>query len=107
MWRYRLVRFIITLVQRTLCRLEVVGLENVPASGPYILVVNHMSTADIAFPFIAFPVQQWRFFAGEKWAEHWLWGPLMAWLGAVSYTHLDVYKRQTSSSAARRRCWPG
>ena len=68
MWRYRLVRFIIPLVQRTLCRLEVVGLENVPAAGPYILVVNHMSTADIAFPFIAFP--------------------------AVSYTHLDVYKRQ-------------
>ena len=83
MFRYRLVRFVITLVQRALCRLDVIGLENVPASGPYILVVNHMSTADIAFPFIAFPVQRWRFFAGEKWGGHPIWGPLLAWLGVI------------------------
>ena len=88
MWRYRLVLFIITLVQRTLCRLEVVGLENVPASGPYILVVNHMSTADIAFPFIAFPVQEWRFFAGVECAEPWLWGPLMGGLGGICWRRI-------------------
>ena len=103
MWRYRLVRLIITLVQRTLCRLEVVGLENVPASGPYILVVNHMSTADIAFPFIAFPVQQWRFFAGEKWAEHWLWGPLMAWLGVIFINRSTVDRRALREALAAVR----
>ncbi|HQF71524.1 MAG TPA: lysophospholipid acyltransferase family protein [Promineifilum sp.] len=93
MWRYRLVRFIITLVQRTLCRLEVEGRENIPAAGPYILVVNHMSTADIAFPFIAFPVQRWRFFAGEKWADHPIWGPLMAWLGVIFIDRNAVDRR--------------
>ncbi|MBP6787182.1 MAG: 1-acyl-sn-glycerol-3-phosphate acyltransferase [Candidatus Promineofilum sp.] len=103
MWRYRLVRFIITLVQRTLCRLEVVGLENVPATGPYILVVNHMSTADIAFPFIAFPVQQWRFFAGEKWADHWLWGPLMAWLGVIFIDRSTVDRRALREALAAVR----
>ena len=103
MWRYRLVRFIITLVQRTLCRLEVVGLENVPAAGPYILVVNHMSTADIAFPFIAFPVQQWRFFAGEKWADHWLWGPLMSWLGVIFIDRSTVDRRALRAALAAVR----
>ncbi|MFO7540166.1 MAG: lysophospholipid acyltransferase family protein, partial [Chloroflexota bacterium] len=26
---------------------------------------------------------QWRFFAGEKWRSHWLYGPIMGWLGAI------------------------
>ena len=100
MWRYRLVRFIITLVQRLLCRLEVVGRENIPAAGPYILVVNHMSTADIAFPFIAFPVQRWRFFAGEKWADHPIWGPLMAWLGVIFIDRNAVDRRALREALA-------
>ena len=107
MWRYRLVRIIITLIQRTLCRLEVVGLENVPASGPYILVVNHMSTADIAFPFIACPVQQWRFFAGEKWADHWLWGPLMSWLGVIFIDRSTVDRRALREALAAVRAGEG
>ena len=100
MFRYRLVRAIITLVQRALCRLEVIGLENVPASGPYILVVNHMSTADIAFPFIAFPVQRWRFFAGEKWATHPLWGPLLAWLGVIFIDRNAIDRRALREALA-------
>jgi len=103
MWRYRLVRFIITLVQRTLCRLEVYGRENIPPSGPYILVVNHLSTADIAFPFIAFPVQPWRFFAGEKWADHPVWGPLMTWLGVIFIDRNTVDRRALREALAAVR----
>ena len=100
MWRYRLVRFILMLVQRTLCRLEVVGLENVPATGPYLVTVNHMSTADIALVFIGFPVLPWRFFAGEKWADHWLWGRLMAWLGVIFINRGEVDRRALREALA-------
>jgi len=93
MWRYRLVRLISTLIQRSLCRLEVIGRENIPAAGPYLVVVNHMSTADIALMLVAFPVLPWRFFAGEKWAGHWLWGPLMRWLGVIFINRGEVDRR--------------
>lgn len=83
MWRFRVSRFAFMLVQRILCRLVVIGRENIPAEGTYILAVNHLSTADIGIVFVGFPAQEWRYFAGEKWAHHPIWGPLMSWLGVI------------------------
>ncbi len=80
---YRLVRFIMRLIQISLSKLTVLGRENIPPSGSYIVVTNHMSTVDTPLLLISFPVQRWHFFAGEKWQDHWLWGPLMGWLGAI------------------------
>jgi 1-acyl-sn-glycerol-3-phosphate acyltransferase len=66
-----------------LARLRVTGRENVPLSGPYIVAVNHMSAADSPVLFLALPLLPYRFFAGEKWKSHWLWGPLMGWVGGI------------------------
>lgn len=93
MWRFRISRIVFTLVQRMLCRLIVFGHENIPTDGPFILVVNHLSTADIGIVFVGFPVQEWRYFAGEKWANHWLWGPLMSWLGVIFVNRGEVDRR--------------
>ncbi len=71
----------------------VVGRENIPAQGPYILVVNHMSTADIGLVFVGFPAQSWRYFAGEKWGKHPLWGPLLSWLGVIFINRGEVDRR--------------
>jgi 1-acyl-sn-glycerol-3-phosphate acyltransferase len=90
MFNYRLVRLIMTLIQVALCRLEVTGRENIPAGGPYLVVVNHMSTADTPLVLIGFPIIRWRFFAGEKWKDHWIFGPLMGWLGAIYIDRADV-----------------
>jgi len=100
MWRFRISRILFTLVQRTLCRLEVIGLENVPAQGPYILAVNHLSTADIGIVFVGFPTQSWRYFAGEKWAKHWLWGPLMSWLGVIFINRGEVDRQALREALA-------
>jgi 1-acyl-sn-glycerol-3-phosphate acyltransferase len=93
MWRFRAAHFFITIVQRILCRLVVVGRENIPAQGPYILAVNHMSTADIGLVFVGFPPQSWRYFAGEKWAKHPVWGPLLSWLGVIFINRGEVDRR--------------
>ncbi|MDX1415461.1 MAG: lysophospholipid acyltransferase family protein [Candidatus Promineifilaceae bacterium] len=83
MFRYRLARAVFKLIQILLTQLEVSGRENIPLQGPYIVTVNHMSAADTPLMLVAFPPLHWRFFAGEKWQDHWLWGPLMGWLGAI------------------------
>jgi 1-acyl-sn-glycerol-3-phosphate acyltransferase len=93
MWRFRLAHFFFTLIQRLLCRLVVAGRENIPAGGSYILAVNHMSTADIGLVFVGFPPQSWRYFAGEKWAKHPLWGPLLSWLGVIFINRGEVDRR--------------
>jgi len=90
MWRFRISRLVFLLVQNILCRLVVVGRENIPSDGPYVLAVNHLSTADIGIIFVGFPPQEWRYFAGEKWAGHPLWGPLMSWLGVIFVNRGEV-----------------
>ena len=83
MIRYHLARFVFSIVQFLLTDLKVEGREYIPPEGPYIVTVNHMSAADTPIMLLAFPAQRWVFFAGEKWQDHWLWGPIMGWLGAI------------------------
>lgn len=90
MWHLRITRFFITIIQIILARLIVIGRENIPAEGPYILTVNHLSTADTGIVLVGFPIQKWRFFAGEKWAKHPLWGPLMSWNGVIFINRGEV-----------------
>ncbi len=80
-------------VQLMLANLEVSGQENIPPQGPYLVTVNHMSAADTPILFVAFPTQAWRFFAGEKWQDHWLWGPMMGSLGAIYIKRDEVDRR--------------
>lgn len=93
MWRFRIAHFFFTIIQRLLCRLVVNGRENIPAQGPYILAVNHMSTADIGLVFVGFPAQPWRYFAGEKWSKHPVWGPLLSSLGVIFINRGEVDRR--------------
>lgn len=84
MFRYHLFRFIMQFVRLLLLtKVRVVGREHIPTQGPYIVATNHMSAADTPLLLIAFPAVRWRYFAGEKWREHRLFGPIMTWLGAV------------------------
>ncbi|MCJ7626763.1 MAG: 1-acyl-sn-glycerol-3-phosphate acyltransferase [Longimicrobiales bacterium] len=43
---YRLFQLILTLFAHAVARLEVVGRENIPKTGPFILVANHQSFLD-------------------------------------------------------------
>ncbi|MCB9431167.1 MAG: 1-acyl-sn-glycerol-3-phosphate acyltransferase [Ardenticatenaceae bacterium] len=83
MFRYRLARFMLRLVQQSISSLTVYGRENIPEQGPYLVVLNHISVADTPALLIGFPIVEWRFFAGDKWQRHWLYGPIMSRLGAI------------------------
>lgn len=88
-----MVRFLLT-------NLEVSGQENIPEAGPYLVTVNHMSAADTPLLFVAFPTQKWRFFAGEKWQDHWLWGPMMGSLGAIYIKRGEVDRKAIQEALA-------
>ena len=83
MLRYKVARTGWKAIQLTLANVVVFGKENIPTEGPFLVTVNHMSAADTPLLFVSFPTQEWRFFAGEKWQDHWLWGPMMGSLGAI------------------------
>lgn len=94
MFRYRLIKFVMNIIRALLlAKIEVTGLENVPRKGPCIVTVNHMSTVDTPILLLAFPIQRWAFFAGEKWKSHWIFGPIMGWLGAIYIDRSRVDRR--------------
>jgi 1-acyl-sn-glycerol-3-phosphate acyltransferase len=90
MIRYRFMRVVMRIIQLILASLTVYGRENIPEKGPYIVATNHMSTVDTPVLLISFPLQKWRFFAGEKWQNHPVFGPLMGWLGAIYINRGEV-----------------
>ena len=69
---------------------KVTGRANIPPAGPYIIVVNHMSKADPPLLLMAFPPIRLRFFAGEKWEKHPIFGPMMRWAGAIYINRGEV-----------------
>lgn len=77
---------------------KVTGRENIPKSGPYIIVLNHMSLTDAPLLFLAFPPVQLRFFAGEKWQKHPVFGPIMAMAGAIYINRGEVDRKALSEA---------
>jgi 1-acyl-sn-glycerol-3-phosphate acyltransferase len=90
--RYRALRAVIGFLLRTLSRLEVAGLEHLPAEGPYLLVTNHLFWLDAPLLMVAFPYRA-QVFAGEKWARNPLVGPLFRWLDAIFVERGEVDRK--------------
>jgi 1-acyl-sn-glycerol-3-phosphate acyltransferase len=79
---YRVVRGIVALLLRLLSRLRIEGQENIPHQGPFILATNHIHWLDSPLVAVVFPYRAYVF-AADKWAKHWLLGPLFTSLGAI------------------------
>lgn len=92
-WLLTLERAFIRLLLFFFGRLTVHGIENVPAQGPYILAINHMSKADPPLMLLSWPAARIRFFAGEKWERHAIFGPLMKHSGAVYINRGEVDRK--------------
>jgi len=79
---YRLLRAIVRLLLPLLMRIEVIGKENFPAKGPYILVVNHLSVFDAVVLFAVCPYTI-RAFAAAKHRRNPIYAPLLAAVGSI------------------------
>lgn len=73
--------------------LKISGANNIPEKGPYVLAINHMSKADPPLVWISWPQVYMRFFAGEKWERHVIFGPLMKHSGAIYINRGEVDRK--------------
>lgn len=63
---YYAIRRVFQFIAWCLTRLEVTGLENVPPTGGFLIVVNHLSVADPAVLYLTIP-RQCIMFSADKW----------------------------------------
>jgi 1-acyl-sn-glycerol-3-phosphate acyltransferase len=79
----RLARRVLVVVLRCLVRLEVEGLENIPASGPFILAANHLHVLDPAIGLLLVPRRVFGI-VKDRWRRP-PFGWLLAAMGDVLY----------------------
>jgi 1-acyl-sn-glycerol-3-phosphate acyltransferase len=78
---YRFACLVVLVILRLFTRCKVEGLENVPVSGPFLLVSNHLNMADAPIFGTLIP-RHIVFMAKEESFRHPLMGPLVRWYGA-------------------------
>lgn len=84
---------------RILAHGQVEGLENVPDSGPYIVVGNHMSVSDIPIGYAELGGPQVSGWAANKHRRHPLFGPVV-WLSGGIFIKRGQVDRDALDAAA-------
>lgn len=89
---YRIARAIVRVLLNLITRREHVGLENIPAEPPYIMVTNHLSVFDSPLLLAVCP-HTIRAFAASKHKRNPLYAPLLAMMGSVWVRRGEVDRR--------------
>ncbi len=84
MLRYRILRFLFRLMfWGLLARTKVVGRENIPRKGPYLVLINHISHLDMVLVLAMAPLMKFRYLISRRWVQKKLFGRVLHWLGAI------------------------
>jgi len=98
-WRRQIMRAAIrTVLMRGLLRVTVTGLENIPVSGPTILMMNHISLLD---PILCIGAVTERFVVAMTKVENMkspILGPLVRWWGAFSVNRGEIDRKALINS---------
>ena len=95
------VRFVAMLITRTVYRIRVLGLENLPIEGPALLVSNHVSFMD-AVQILAVQQRRIRFLMDRKIYDRNKLRPLFKLMGVIPISSDDPPKKIVESLRAAR-----
>ena len=79
----RFLRTFFNAASALLNRRIVLGMDNLPASGPYILVLNHLSYLDLPFVFGLIGGENVTGWAAKKYQHHPFFGPILKMAGGI------------------------
>lgn len=97
-WRRQLMRGLINVVFKLIFRLEITGLDNIPASGPSLLMMNHITLLD---PILCMGAVRQRFVIPMTKVEN-LENPFVApfvrWWGSYSINRGEIDRKALMNS---------
>ncbi len=79
----RLLRWVFNLFSALLSHRDVLGLENLPPDGPYIIVINHLSYFDTPFAYGLLGGDKVTGWAAEKYEHHPVFGLILRIAGGI------------------------
>jgi 1-acyl-sn-glycerol-3-phosphate acyltransferase len=96
----RLLRSFFNLASSLLSHRAISGLENLPSSGPYLLVINHLSFFDLPFVFGVLGSENVTGWAAEKYQRHPIFGPILKLAGGIFIERGQVDRDAISRAVA-------
>lgn len=75
--------FIVRIIIQSIASVEIIGRENIPLTGGFVIASNHLGRIDPVMLFFAFKREDFVLPIAEKYEHHPLFGPLGRALGAV------------------------
>lgn len=96
----RLLRSFFNFASSLLARRVITGMENLPSSGPYILVINHLSFFDLPFVFGVLGGETVTGWAAEKYQRHPLFGPILKLAGGIFIERGQVDRQAIARAVA-------
>lgn len=78
-----IIRIIVRIILAAVGKLEVSGRQNIPSTGSFLVVSNHLSKTDPAIILLTLPRRRMRVFAASKWRPHPIFGPILGLSGAI------------------------
>ena len=102
MRRQRILRAIIRALLPLLVRMEVVGRDNLPQSGPYILATNHISVFDTPVLLVVCP-HTIRAFAAAKHRRNPFYAPILVMGGSIWVRRGEVDRKALREALAALR----
>ena len=86
--RLKFTRFLIRFLLRLLTRIEVLGRENIPVDGNFIVAANHIGLVDAFLPFFIIDNTNLVLLVGEKWEKLWI----TRWIGrGLNFLFVDRF----------------
>jgi 1-acyl-sn-glycerol-3-phosphate acyltransferase len=73
-----------------IAQVEIIGYENLPVGGGFILAANHLGRLDSAMLYYAIKRKDIIMPVAEKYKTHWLFGPLVLALGGFFINRFDA-----------------
>jgi 1-acyl-sn-glycerol-3-phosphate acyltransferase len=81
---YRVLRALFRLIfWSLLTRQKVFGREHVPKTGPYLVLINHISHLDMVLVLAVGPIMKFRYLISRRWVQRALIGRVLQSLGAI------------------------
>lgn len=78
-----ILRWIIRLLFPLAAKIELIGLENLPKQGGFVIASNHLGRLDTAVLFYAVDRRDIILPTAEKYKHHWFFGPVIRGLGGL------------------------
>lgn len=86
--RLKFTRFLLRFLLRWLAHVEVLGRENIPTGGNFIIASNHIGLVDAFLPFYIIDNTNLVLLVGEKWEKNWA----TRWLGrGLNFLFVDRF----------------